>query len=327
MLSSPTSRPNGKKRKMAMITNPFAQEIDRQLPIREEIFLDHIGHFVRDPKAANRGLLRVGFSPTPASIQVNPDPSRGESPTGTGNITAMFHRGYIEVLFKTANTPLGLELDRATSRYPGVHLAAFSVSDAAAAHRRLEASGFRVRPLTQMERPVVTEVGSDIAAFTIARVELGEMAEGRIQILTHRTEATVWQPRWLVHPNGAIGLVDLVITTSNVAETANRFSLFLNRQVTKSKFGSVVALDRGRVQIVAPDMLAELAPGLAFPSLPFLGFYAIAVKSSDALELYLQSSGVDYARRGDSIVVRFPGELGIGAWMFVEEPRNLPWRE
>ena len=30
------------------------------------------------------------------------------------------------------------------------------------------------------------------------------MPEGRIQILTHRTESTVWQKRWLTHPNGAL---------------------------------------------------------------------------------------------------------------------------
>ena len=33
----------------------FAQA-NRQLPLGEEIFLDHIGHFVRDPQAASRAL-------------------------------------------------------------------------------------------------------------------------------------------------------------------------------------------------------------------------------------------------------------------------------
>ena len=44
----------------------------------------------------------AGFAPTPVSVQVNPD----GTPTGTGNVTAMFARGYVEVLFKTAETPL-----------------------------------------------------------------------------------------------------------------------------------------------------------------------------------------------------------------------------
>ena len=110
-------------------------------PVAGEIFLDHVGHFVRDPEAASRALARAGFAPTPLSVQVNPDPAGGAPQlTGTGNVTAMFSRGYIEVLFKTADTPLGRELDTALARYSGIHLAAFAVADAGEAHRRLAAS-------------------------------------------------------------------------------------------------------------------------------------------------------------------------------------------
>src|SRR5687768_6207273 len=115
-----------------------AVEADCQLPTGGEIFLDHVGHFVRDPAAAGRALARVGFAPTPVSVQVNPD----GTPTGTGNITAMFSRGYMEVLFKTADTPLGLEFEAALTGHSGVHLVAFSVADAEGAHRRLTEAGF-----------------------------------------------------------------------------------------------------------------------------------------------------------------------------------------
>ena len=68
-----------------------------------------------------------GFAPTPASIQVNPDPKGGAPQlTGTGNVTSMLPRGYIEILFKTADTTLGREFDSAMARYAGVQLAAFA---------------------------------------------------------------------------------------------------------------------------------------------------------------------------------------------------------
>src|SRR5947209_12785226 len=105
-------------------------EADRQLPRGDEIFLDHVAHFVRDRDAASAALVRAGFAPTPVSIQVSPDPAGGARLTGTGNVTAMLSRGYIEALFKTADTPLGRELDAALARHPGVHLAAFAVADA-----------------------------------------------------------------------------------------------------------------------------------------------------------------------------------------------------
>src|ERR1700716_996942 len=92
-------------------------EADRQLPIADEIFLDHVGHFVRDPEAASHALARAGFAPTPTSIQINPGPAGGApQPTGTGNVTAMLARGYVEVLFKAADTALGRELDAAAER-------------------------------------------------------------------------------------------------------------------------------------------------------------------------------------------------------------------
>src|SRR5215467_9418097 len=112
-------------------------EVDRQLPIGEEIFLDHVGHFVPDREAASHAFARCGFAPTPVSVQVNPDGTL----TGTGNVCAMFGSGYIEVLFKTAATPLGAEIDLSMARYRGVHLAAFAVADAAQAHAGLGAAG------------------------------------------------------------------------------------------------------------------------------------------------------------------------------------------
>ena len=86
-------------------------DIDRQLTVGDEVFLDHVAHFVHDAEAARRAFARCGFAPTPVSIQVSPNPAGGVSPTGTGNVTAMFSRGYVEVLFKTSDTPLSREFD------------------------------------------------------------------------------------------------------------------------------------------------------------------------------------------------------------------------
>src|SRR5204862_424844 len=76
---------------------PFTE---RQLPAGEEIFLDHIAHFVPDQPSAAEAARRAGFAPTPVSVQTNPRPDGTQVPTGTSNITAMLARGYIEILFK-----------------------------------------------------------------------------------------------------------------------------------------------------------------------------------------------------------------------------------
>jgi glyoxalase-like protein len=299
---------------------------DRQLPAGDEIFLDHVAHFVRDAEAAQRALIHCGFAPTPISIQVNPDPSGGTRPTGTGNITTMFERGYAEVLFKTADTPLAREFDAMLEQRPGLHLAAFAVANAEAAHRRLAESGFAVRDLVRMSRPVDTETGPATAAFTIARVEPGVMPEGRVQLLTHHTEQAVWQKRWLNHPNSAVGLIDVVIAVVDVEEAAQRFARFTGRAPTQTPGGAVVQLDRGGVYLVNYDRISERVPEVAITRLPFMAGYALGVQSLAAAEIAVDGADLDWHTFEDGITAAFPVELGQGAWFFVEDAADLPWR-
>jgi Glyoxalase-like domain len=303
------------------------QDAERRLPVGEEIFLDHVGHFVSDVQAAADALFRIGFLPTPLSRQANPDPAGGPpQPNGIANITIMLDRGYLEILFKTAETPFTRDFDVLLARYQGVRLAAFSVTDAAAAHARLSGSGFALQPLVSMQRQVKTVGGDDIAAFTIARPAPGTMPEGRIQILTHRTEPTVWQPRWLTHPIGVTALLDMVIATTDTEEAANRFGRFLGRDIRRNRVGPVVCLDRGRVQFVAAEMLAEHFPGIAVPDMPFMAVYGLAVRSLWETAGRLRQARVPFYAQQGAMVVAFPEAVGAGAWVFVENAADLPWR-
>lgn len=301
-------------------------DADRQLPVGEEIFLDHVAHFVRDAEAASRALTACGFAPTPVSIQVSPQPDGGTAPTGTGNVTVMLPRGYAEVLFKTADTPLAREFDTAFERYPGLHLAAFAVADAGKARERLAAHGFRVRDLVHMERPVETETGSAKAIFTITRLEAGVMPEGRIQMLTHHTEAAVWQPRWLNHPNTALGLIEVIIAVADVAEAAQRFTRFTGRTPTFTSGGAVIRLDRGGIYLVSHDRASNRLPELAITTLPYIVGYALQVKSLAAAEAAVERADLEWHAFEEGIAAAFPAALGEGAWFFVEDPSGLPWR-
>jgi hypothetical protein len=284
-------------------------EVDRNLPVGDEIFLDHVGHFVRDPDAASAALRRAGFAPTPISIQANPD----GTPTGTGNVTAMLRRGYLEMLFKTADTPLGLEFAAAVEGHAGLHLVAFSVVDGEKAHKRVADAGFPMRPLVQFRRPVETESGSGFAAFTVVRVERGAMAEGRIQMLQHRTEGTVWQKRWLDHPNGAIGFLDMVIASADPTEAAGRFARFTGRAARATTAGQMIGLDRGQVQIMTAGGFGALFPDVPIPRLPFIGAYAVQIGSLTTMESILETGGIKSRKVDGALYVPFPEALGEGA--------------
>ncbi|MFY9899412.1 MAG: VOC family protein, partial [Xanthobacteraceae bacterium] len=261
------------------------------------------------------------------SIQADKDPATERLvPTGLGNVTAMFARGYLEVLFKSSDTPLAGELDAALARRAGLHLAAFSVVDAAAARERLAAARFPVRDLARMQRPVETERGPGIAAFTISRVTPMTMPEGRIEILTHHTEDTVWQPRWLSHPNSVRDLIDVVIAVGDVDEAARRFARFTGRSATFTPGGALIRLDRGGIYLVSHDRATEKLPEVAVTSLPFMIGYALGVESLAAAEAAVDGADLEWRAFEDGIVATFPAELGEGAWFFVEAPEDLPWR-
>jgi hypothetical protein len=294
---------------------------ERQLPLQAEIYLDHVGHFIPDADAASQALMRAGFAPAPKSIQV----ADGQL-TGTGNITAMLERGYIEVLFKTADTPLGREFDTSMARYAGLHLMAFAVADAKAASAQLAANGFRVRPIVELRRPVATATGEATAAFTVARVDEGQMREGRVQYLTHHTEDAVWQKRWLTHPNGANALLDVIVAVADVDEAAARYVRFLGHEAVPTNVGRGIFLERGGVQLVNAASLARVLPQVQAPSLPFIAGYAVRVASLDTAERALRSGGVAAERQGRVLMTPFPVELGRGTWLFVERADDLPWR-
>jgi hypothetical protein len=296
-------------------------DAERQLPHAGEIFLDHVAHFVADRDEAAKAVAKAGFAPTPISIQTD-----GGQLTGTGNVTAMMTRGYVEVLFKTADTALGQELDRALSRFSGVHLIAFAVADARKVGERLKTAGFKTTPLVELRRPVATETGNAEAAFTVARVEAGQMAEGRIQLLTHHTESAVWQPRWLSHPNGAKALVDALVAVADVDEAAARYARFTARTAMPSRLGRTIQLDRGAVQLTDAGTFSRLVPGLPIPGLPFIGAYAVRTESLIATANVLRANGNSFEQRDRMLFTPFPKALGTGAWIFVEQATDLPWR-
>jgi hypothetical protein len=178
-----------------------------------------------------------------------------------------------------------------------------------------------------MQRPVKTEAGPDTAAFTIARVKAPSMPEGRIQILTHHTEHTVWQPRWLSHPNGVTDLIDVIIAVTDVEDAAQRFALFTgHRAEPVPGGGALIRLDRGGIYLLTRERATEKLPEVPVTSLPFMLGYALGVESLAAAEAAVDGADLEWRSFDAGIVANFPSELGEGAWFFVERAESLPWR-
>src|SRR5687767_5695360 len=166
---------------------------ERQTPRPGELFLDHVSHFVPDLNAAGALLEKLGFVVTPVSAQV-----ADGNPAGTSNRCVMLEAGYIEILTPTADTPIARRMRERMQKFVGVHLACFGTPDAQAERARLDAHGFGVLPVVDLQRSV--ETGATVR-FKVVRPEPDAMPEGRIQYVEHLTPEHIWRAPHLAHDN------------------------------------------------------------------------------------------------------------------------------
>ena len=207
-------------------------------PTRFSSTMSAISCAIRRPRPARS--LRAGFAPTPVSVQVNPDADGRHVPPAPATSRRCLRAAISRCCSRprTRRSAASSRRDGALSRRASRGLRGGRCRERASAARRR--SGFRVQPLVEIAAPGRHRRGAGTAAFTLARVEPGEMPEGRIQILTHRTEPMVWQPRWLSHPNGALALTSIMIVAAEVAEAARRFARFTGRQATATASGESI---------------------------------------------------------------------------------------
>ena len=110
----------------------------------------------------------------------------------------------------------------------------------------------------------------------------------------------------------------MTIVVADVGEAAGRFARFFGRATKPSPSEQSIALDRGRVELVRADAFTRMLPQIPIPSVPFMATYSIRVRSLSAIKTILAGAGIATSPLGADLLVRFPEELGQGAWIFME---------
>lgn len=268
-----------------------------QLPKRDEIFLDHIGWFAPDMDTASRALERLGFLLTPYSLHGDLDAATGAiKPVGTANRLIMLEQGYLEILaiVAEADTPVVRHMRAMLKeRGTGVHLIAFGVADAARKAEALAKAGFSMQPTVNLRRTVEAEDSTQAeVAFTVVRPAFTHFPECRMQVLTHHTPEHMWQRRYVVQPNGIVGLDRVSLMVPDVADTTTRMTRVIGKD-------GALTLDRGSIRVSA------LA---GHPRIESLGLLSRDLAlTAQAME----KRGVEVRRDGDALVVAAEDALGV----------------
>lgn len=301
----------------------------RQVPSEGEIFLDHVAHWVPDLDAAAAQLERLGFRLTPYTEHANSTaPGEPIRPAGSANRCIMLREGYLEILTPTADTAIGRELRAGISRYVGVHLAAFSCTDAEAQRARLVAAGFDQRPVVDLRRETELADGTrGTLRFTVIRPVPGVMAEGRIQFLSHHTPDMLWEERWLQHPNTVERLSELVVCIAAPDEAAARFERYLGRTARRTAGGWLVDFERGRLALLGREAAEALLGGFVVPTLPYIAGYVLRCGDLGACQSHFERVGIVYHELTENMLaVAQPASLG-GILLFSDATSRAPWAD
>lgn len=297
---------------------------DRQLPIGDEVFLDHVGFFVPDLAEAGQRLERLGFAVSPINLQQNAD-SKGElRPSGTSNRLARLRRGFIEVLAATHDTPLADQLKQSLTRYAGLHLIALAHCDVPAQRKRLHKAGLPMQEVVHLRRHVRANDELREVRWSVLRPEAGVMPEGRVQFAYCHTPELTWPDDGPLPVNGADGLTDMLLCVADPDAVAERFGRFAGRSPVREDAFATVPLDRSRLVFVAPHD-AERVPRFHLPALPYMAGQALRSVDLRRTRDVLAEAGIEPAFANDRLVC-VAADDALGSMLLFHDPSvSAPW--
>lgn len=243
--------------------------------------------------------------------------ARGRHPFGTGNTVIQLHGCYLELLAVTR--PADIVEHRSgqfsfsafnrdyLARHEGFSMLVMDSKDARADILEWSATGLQTYEPLDFSRTARMPNGQDVTVgFSLALVTLPSAPWLGIFACQHYRPEYYAQEQFLSHPNGAYGVEDVWIVTTDIAPLESCFMTLVSGQPTAGSMGeSIFPTPSGRIVLASPDMF-EVAFGCTSPHLadgPHLAGLTVGCKL-DALPTPLLH------RHGNRLVV--PPDKGFG---------------
>ncbi len=236
--------------------------------------LDHVGIAGAGLDTLAGAFLDLGFHLTPYAAHAS---------GRTANRCVMLRDGGYLELMATVPGQNSATLDRFLARGPGAHVLALEVADEAAARGRLTRAGVAAGEVSITER-LMDQAAPEGPRARFALLMPPDPPEGRVLLIRHLTPGLLWRPEYVVHPNGATTLSEVVYASDAPASTMTTLSRLAGRPAQPDSLGGYqLPLDRGRVRVLPRAAAAELFPGVPNPSvIPSLMGLTIAADIASA---------------------------------------------
>lgn len=268
--------------------------------------IDHVIVGARDLEVARRAFAHLGFVISPRGRHIG---------WATANYCIMFPQDYVELLGIVDPTLFTNNLDRFLANREGLMSLAFASDDAGAVAEDLRGRGIAADGPKDLKRDLELPGGTVQPAFKLTHLPADVSAAAPSFVCQHLNRPMVWQDPWLVHENGARGILSVTGVVADPGEAALAYGALFGPAAVSAGHGCVEVDAGGAVlRLTMPSGLGRLYPGL--PTLPdhpppWLCGMRLAVENVAATAAVLDARGVTYFRDGDRLL-RLPPEMACG---------------
>jgi hypothetical protein len=284
--------------------------------------LDHLVICVHDLPSAAQSLRTLGFTLTPTGIH----------PFGTSNHLAMFENNFLELVAVTdpaaipAAAPGRFSFAAHQRNFlataEGMSMLALHGTDARADAAHFATNGIGAYAPFDFGRDAVLPDGTAArVAFSLAFAT--DPAMPGIAFFTcqqHHVPELFWKPEYQRHANGALRVIEVVMSAPEPAEHRAFLERLTQRTAELAPGRLTVGTAEDRITVLAPGAIAHRLPGLAAPDFPRFRAARLMVGDLDTTQWELRRNGVDF-RIIDGVLLVSPAAAHGLALEFVEQGR------
>jgi hypothetical protein len=281
--------------------------------------LNHVGMAVRDLGDAVRRFEAMGFQLTPYSPHSAAwKPGEPVQPQGSGNRCVMFENDYLEILASEDPARPAARISNFLKRHQGAHILCFNTPRPHDVESRLKGEGIATSGVIPLQREIDTLDGVRTAKFARIQFAPEQSPEGYIQAAQHLTPQYIYQPRYIVHPNGCTSLRTTFVVTDDLEEFAKKYRRYTGLSDTMSEHTAQFDFPLGtRLVVVDARHIRDYLPGSLFPPLPAIAGVAFRCPDLKAQRERLVDAGFAFAEAQGRLVV--PAEQACGLAVAFEE--------
>jgi catechol 2,3-dioxygenase-like lactoylglutathione lyase family enzyme len=282
--------------------------------------LDHLVICVRDLAEAERSWRKLGFNLTPTGVL----------PFGVSNHLAMLGDNYLELL---AVTDAAAVPAAAPGRFSfaahnqgflaaaeGMSMLAFHSNDAYADAARFKANGIGAYAPFDFGRDAIRRAGGTVR-FEFSLAFATDPAMPGIAFFTcqqRHSPALFWRPEYQRHPNGALRVVEVVMSASEPAAHRDFLERLTASPAELAPGKLTVGEKDDRITVLGASEIAHRLPGIVTDGSPRFCAARLAVTDLDLTRRELERNAVDFQINDGVLLVAPVAAHGL-ALEFVEQ--------